>query len=350
MKPPVAPARRCARAIWAAGVAAGLLALPPAQADAVTPLPQRLADTGLHLPGNPGHLQPGVRSFTPQYPLWSDGARKRRWIRLPPGGTVDATKPDAWDFPPGTRLWKEFSLGARVETRFIERLADGSWRYTTYAWNAEGSEALLVPERGATVAMASAPGGRYRLPAQADCRACHEGGASPVLGFSALQLSDDRDPEAPHAEARSPQDLGLNDLVAQGLLRGLPQALRDTPPRIAAPTPRARAALGYLHANCGHCHNADGPLASLEMVLAQPAMGQPYDRNRTLATLAGTRATPDNPQASPLLRRLRAANPNTRMPPLGVQLPDAGALVTLEAWIGHDFPATAPATTPLRKD
>jgi len=33
-----------------------------------------------------------------------------------------------------------------------------------------------------------------------DCRACHEGRTTPVLGFSALQLSPDRDPNAPHAQ------------------------------------------------------------------------------------------------------------------------------------------------------
>ncbi len=44
-------------------------------------------------------------------------------------------------------------------------------------------------------------------PREADCRACHEGAAVPVLGFSALQLSSDRDPLAPHADARTDIDL-----------------------------------------------------------------------------------------------------------------------------------------------
>ena len=65
-------------------------------------------------------------AFSPQYPLWSDGAAKRRWISLPPGTAIDASRPDAWEFPRGTRLWKEFSLDRPVETRFIERLPDGS--------------------------------------------------------------------------------------------------------------------------------------------------------------------------------------------------------------------------------
>jgi hypothetical protein len=94
---------------------------------------------------------------------------------------------------------------------------------------------------------------RYAIPSRTDCLACHEGAAVPVLGFSALQLSADRDPLAPHAEPASGTDLGA--LVARGLLRNLPPALLKQPPRIAAATPIERAALGYLHGNCGHCHS-----------------------------------------------------------------------------------------------
>src|SRR5688572_24156197 len=94
------------------------------------PLPLHLRDTGIDDPRN--------LAFSPQYPLWSDGAHKRRWIQLPPGTAIDATRPDAWVFPPGTRLWKEFALERPIETRLIEQLADGSWRYATYVWNEEG--------------------------------------------------------------------------------------------------------------------------------------------------------------------------------------------------------------------
>lgn len=124
--------------------AAAIAAAPP-------PLPEHLRDTGI--------TAPGVVPFSPQYPLWSDGAEKRRWLWLPPGRFIDGSKPDAWQFPPGTRLWKEFAHdGHAVETRFIERLADGSWRYATYVWNADGSDALLAPAAGfAALPVASAP-------------------------------------------------------------------------------------------------------------------------------------------------------------------------------------------------
>ncbi|MET0541438.1 MAG: hypothetical protein ABWZ88_06750, partial [Variovorax sp.] len=109
-----------------------------------TPLPRLLSQTGLYLPGSTD-VSPGIVAFSPQYPLWSDGTRKRRWIQLPAGNTIDATRVDAWEFPVGTKLWKEFGYSRRIETRTIERMADGSWRYATYVWRADGSDAVLAP-------------------------------------------------------------------------------------------------------------------------------------------------------------------------------------------------------------
>jgi hypothetical protein len=140
------------------------------------PLPGRLSDTGLYVEGSISRVQPHVLAFTPQYPLWSDAATKRRWVRLPPGTAIDASEPDAWKFPRGTRIWKEFSHERRVETRYIERLADGTWRYATYVWTPDGSDALLAPERGSELMLV--PTARaYRVPSRDDCRACHEGAA-----------------------------------------------------------------------------------------------------------------------------------------------------------------------------
>src|SRR5262249_15711432 len=128
---------------------------------AAEPLPRWLGETGL---GAPGTL-----AFTPQYPLWSDGAAKRRCIPLPARTAIDASNPDAWGFPVGTRLWKEFGFDRPVETRMIERLADGSWRFATYVWNFEGTAAELAPDEGfRALQVAAAPNGRYAVPSRAD--------------------------------------------------------------------------------------------------------------------------------------------------------------------------------------
>jgi hypothetical protein len=313
-------------------------------ASAAPPLPQRLHDTGLYVPGTMT-VRAEVLSFAPQYPLWSDGTTKRRWIALPPGTAIDATRPDAWEFPRGTRLWKEFSFGRRVETRYIERLADGSWRFATYLWNAEGTDAQLVPDDGTVIAVAGAPGGRYSVPSRNDCLACHEGPAVPVLGFSALQLSPDRDPLAPHAEPARAEHVDLKRLVASGRLRNLPQQMLESPPRIAASNPTARAALGYLHGNCGHCHNEAGALAGVEMVLAQQAAAPAESSAKVLASLLGhsSRFRPHGAESAQriaagggsnvLTLRMKTPNRLARMPPLSVQVVDDAGVALVERWI-----------------
>jgi hypothetical protein len=293
--------------IAAAALACGLCA----QAE---PLPMHLRDTGLSDPRN--------LSFSPQYPLWSDGARKRRWIYLPPGAAIDASRPDAWEFPVGTRLWKEFSLGGPIETRFIERLPDGTWRYATYIWNEAGTDATLAPAEG--IAALPARDG-YSIPSEYDCRACHESAAVPVLGFSALQLSSDRDPLAPHADARS--DIDLDGLVARGLIKNLPPVASR--PRIDANSPIERAALGYLHGNCGHCHNDTETRVPVDLTLAESVAGGSAHVLRSLLNVR-----------SRFLARVSSRDPQRQMPPLGTRLIDVEALALIERWISEQSSTT----------
>jgi hypothetical protein len=318
-----------------------------ASVHAQQPAPSSLADTGLYVAGSTTIVRSDNVSFSPQYPLWSDGATKRRWLHLPAGAFIDGSQPDAWEFPRGTKLWKEFSHGRRVETRLIERLEDGTWRFSTYVWNAEGTEASLAPAEGIRgLPVDAAPGGRYVIPAEVDCRACHEGAAVPVLGVSALQLSSDRDPLAPHAEPFRHGDADLHALIERGWLRNVPAQLRDRTPRIAAPSPQARAALGYLHANCGHCHNRNGSPAPVDLALARSAIAE-TDYGATLRSLLDARSRyrapgmhagaryidPGKPDASVLTARMRTREPLMQMPPIGTREADREALELIEQWI-----------------
>jgi hypothetical protein len=340
----VHPALQKAKTALAALILGAWSQVAAAQPAAPAPLPQHLHETGLYTgPGT--KIDPKNIGFSPQYPLWSDGAVKRRWIYLPPGTAIDASHPDAWEFPVGTRLWKEFSVDRPIETRYIERLADGSWRFASYVWNEDGTDATLASADGTVLEVRDAPRGRYSIPAEGDCRACHEGAAVPVLGFSALQLSPDRDPLAPHAEARS--DIDLAGLAARGLIRNLPRQLLQSPPRIAGRSPAERAALGYLHGNCGHCHNDNGAPAPVDLTLAQSAIGGAAGAERVLRTMIDAPSrfrghgldknapliAPGRPDASVLVARVRSRNPQTQMPPLGTQMLDADALALLQRWV-----------------
>lgn len=294
--------------------------------------PAHLSDTGLFVKGSTDEVRPDVLPFSPQYPLWSDGALKRRWIYLPPGTFIDASRPSAWEFPKGTRLWKEFRLERRMETRFIERLADGSWRYATYIWNEDGKDAVL--------ALSGAQLHAYAVPSESDCRACHEGPAVPVLGFSALQLSPDRDPLAPHAEKSRSNDVDLHALVERGLVRNLPPSFLTTPPRIIASSPTERAALGYLHGNCGHCHTKSSDASvPVDLLLSQDVTDADGTAKilRSLRTASSQFRAPGTSAAVPLVSalsmRMQSRNASVQMPPLGTAIPDSEGLALIARWI-----------------
>lgn len=329
-----------ARLIAVAGaIAAGTV---PAAHEVPPPLPQRLSETALY-DGAPANIRPENLAYSPQYALWSDGAVKRRWLFIPAGSWIDAADPDHWVFPVGTRLWKQFGYERPVETRLIERLADGSWRFAVYAWEPDGLDAVLAPAQGlAPRPVAAAPGGSYEILSRDDCRACHEGTRTPVLGLSALQLSADRDPGARPVEIPATNEIGMRFLLDEGLLRNLPQELIAVPPRINASTATARSALGYLHANCGHCHNSAGPLAEMQLALeqrvgdaqtlgvAQRLAGQPSEFR-----LPGVdhRLVPGRPELSMIALRMRSRDPLVQMPPLGTHAVDAAGVALIDDWI-----------------
>ncbi|MET0529479.1 MAG: hypothetical protein ABW003_14295 [Microvirga sp.] len=342
-----------ASAIGAAGLAMILCISLLASVDAISQItarrpPPTLHETGLYADGATLQIDPGHLAFEPQYPLWTDGAAKRRWISIPPGSAIDASDPNAWVFPAGVRLWKEFSFGGRpVETRFMELHADGQWRYAAYAWSPDGREALLTSEKGRRGAYPFRDGRSHSIPSVSDCKACHQGGRTEVLGFSALQLSRDRDPAALHIEQQSDPIVDLNSLAAAGKLVGLLTPLLESPPRIAAASAEERAALGYLHANCGHCHNDAGSLKNIGLFLRQ-AVGR--STQSAIATTVGypikkrapgqsaeaeLRIDALHPERSGLVQRIASRYPALQMPPLGTELVDSEAVALLSQWISQ---------------
>ncbi len=321
--------------------------------------PERLTDTGLFLPGRPGVVDERNRPFSPQYPLWSDGATKRRWVYLPPGATIDASDANAWDYPVGTRFWKEFAFdGRKVETRLLWKASSAGWVAASYVWNEEQTDAVLAPEAGLPGVVEIAQGRRHGIPARADCVACHGSPLRP-LGFGALQLSTDRDPNAIHGEPLGPGMLTLATLVDEGRLAPARQDLVSSPPRIRAASPRTRAALGYLAANCGACHDRSGAITANLPSLAYGDLAA--DGDAVAQSLVG-RATrwqapgvpegesvvldPGAPDHSALLARMRSRRPSSQMPPLGTVVRDQQALDALALWLATDLAAPRVASGP----
>ena len=310
--------------------------------------PPSLRETGLYADWEAKRVGPEKIRFSPQYPLWTDGAIKTRWLELPPGGFIDASDPDVWQFPVGTKFWKEFKFARRAETRLIEHTANG-WQFATYAWSEDEREAPLAPERGIARSVVIRDTVRHAIPSRSDCRSCHEGSPARILGFSTLQLSADRDPNAPHAEPLPEGAVTLRSLVDRGLVRGLPSALIDIAPRIAAGTPTARAALGYLHGNCSYCHTLGGELANLEFSLRYPlaapaapppayttTVGRPSKFVPSIWESPAERVRRGDPDRSVLLFRMASRNPVAQMPPLGTRIVDDEAVALIRRWIAEE--------------
>ncbi|MBC8132791.1 MAG: hypothetical protein H7X95_07400 [Deltaproteobacteria bacterium] len=285
------------------------------------------ADIDARVPG------PGVTAFEPTYKLWSDGADKRRWIRLPPGTQIDSTDMDHWVFPIGTKLWKEFSRdGVLLETRLIERYGEGPDDYWmgAFAWEADQSDAVFVVDGQKDIA-----GTIHDAPAQKDCDVCHRGDVGRVLGFSAVQLSGP-------TSAAVPAGPKLADLKAMDLLSH-PPAEGGYPVPGDADTAQA---LGYLHANCGHCHNKNGTAwHDTQMVLRLRVADSAANTLEVCASiLAGKlqywrggaitmRVAPGQPDASAIVARMQIRGSDDQMPSLATELVDPTGLATLRRWI-----------------
>jgi hypothetical protein len=348
----------CAGGVFALAFALAIALLPSGrQAAAAQPFPEDLRATGLYSDFAAKTIDPRNLHYSPQYALWSDDAGKERWIYLPPGAAVDASDPDIWSFPAGTKVWKEFSFGGRrVETRLIESLGEGRLAFAAYAWNADGTEARLAPQKGLRNVVEVRPGAWHDIPGVWDCRACHVGDKEEILGFSALQLSPDRDPEAPHLEPVSAGMVDLATLIERKLVRDYPEDWASRPPRIAASPGDGRAALGYMHGNCGNCHNLSGPLEARGLILRHSVASGAPDEKAIIAGLGhpshfpipdaepGTSffLRPGDPEHSAIVYRMSTRNPLRQMPPLGTAIADDEALKLVRRWIETDLlPADA---------
>ncbi len=287
-------------------------------------------------------INANAREYTPRFPLWSDTAEKRRWIMLPPGTTIDTSDADFWKFPLGTKLWKEFTRdGVRVETRYMEKIqADdelsGAWFFATYVWNS--TQDMAVETRDGVT---DANGTLHDVPTRANCRECHDAlHPTRVLGIGAIQMDFD----APGT------GLDLDQLVLENLLSVPPPG--STTPHYPLPgTAVDQAALGYMHANCGHCHNPTSSnfghtqvqlrltTGNLDTLQDTVVYGSTVGITSNLTYMEdGTPFTiivdPGSPDTSSLIRRMTSTQAARRMPYRGSEMPDeTGGIAELRAWV-----------------
>lgn len=293
----------------------------------------RLSSRGLYSNISRRTTVSSALEYEPDYPLWSDGAQKRRWLILPPGKNIDTSDMAHWRFPVGTKLFKEFSLrGKLIETRLVERVANtGSVKRDffmgTFVWLKDQSDAVLTTE-----GVKDALGTDHDVPEQTACIQCHRGEPSAVLGFSAVQLS------------RS----GMIDEVADAKLLSVKPERRFLIPGNEIQS----VAIGYMNANCGHCHSAEGIADVMRLRFLPSEADGPLEETELYKTTIRRQITdwkvhpddlqqrviPGDPEHSALLYRMlqRGTEPpasDDAMPPIATEQVHSEGVAAVEAWI-----------------
>jgi hypothetical protein len=207
---------------------------------------------------------------------------------------------------------------------------DGWWEIA-YVWSVDGSDAVASP-----TAVKDAQGTFHDVPEQAACPKCHVNVADGIIGFSAFMLS------APGGNGQ------LTQLAKAGLFSNPPQAELQ-PPGDALD----QEALGYLHANCGHCHNDEtlelGSQSILRLRLLStdktvdatglgrttrythmqhPMQHPPYGESTMIVV-------PGVPHLSGLWLRMIDREDDYAMPPLATEVLDPVGAQTLYDWIAR---------------
>jgi uncharacterized repeat protein (TIGR03806 family) len=312
-------------------------------------MPPRLSHTGVFR--DLATLTPvdGLLPYEVNAPLWTDGARKQRWLLVPrhhdDGGGVSFARYGEWYFPSGTVAVKQFDLAVderdprvvrRLETRILIRGLDGQLFGATYRWREDHSDADLVGSaRHEAVAITMADGSTrsqtWTYPGPADCLACHNRAAGGLLGISTRQLNrpgEDGQNQIAHWNTLGVFDPPLDADQFHDLPR-LPD-YRDEGTDLAE---RVRS---YLDANCSHCHRPGAlnfasydaryeiPLERQNLLFARPVNDYGIDRARYVK--------PNDPWRSMLLVRLEKTD-TMKMPPLGRNVVDDQAVALLRRWI-----------------
>jgi len=286
---------------------------------------------------NPPRAAADLVPYDLNSPLWSDGALKRRWVRLPAGTTLGYAGQGAFDFPIGTMVVKEFSYVQTpgdpttrrpVETRFLVKREDAGWEGYGYEWTPAFSDATLLDEaatKRVTWSYAGGDGGHTQIyPTRDECRTCHVRAAGDILGLQAGQLNRTHDYGGVFDDQlRTFEHLGLFGAVSAA------DAGRFANPHDTT-EPLARRVRGYLAANCSQCHQPGGARPTRDFRWETPFedthlcdAGAPF----------GAAIVPGDSMSSLLPAKMEGVAFGNRMPPLATDVVDTDALSLVNEWI-----------------
>ena len=281
-------------------------------------------------------------------PLFSDYARKARFIWIPEGGTAVLQSDDHIEYPTGTALIKNFYYpdiednGKRtiIETRLLVKRSSG-WDALTYIWNESQTEAhLSIIGDTRQVSALDDRGNKfeidYVIPDKNQCKNCHDRGRkiSP-LGPKPSNLNH----EFQYDNEKKNQ---LKYWVENNLLQTpTPFSVNFTMTDWAdTNAPLADRALSYLDVNCGSCHHSKGSahISGLRLTVNEP---NPFNLGVNKPPVSAGKGSgdlpfdivPGDPDRSILLYRMQSTDPGAMMPEIGRKLVHHEGVQLIRDWI-----------------
>lgn len=282
--------------------------------------------------------------------LFSDYAYKKRFVKIPAGSKALYHPSEAFEFPEGTVLIKNFYYPADfrnpteniriLETRLLI-LENGIWKTLPYIWNEAQTEAYLdVAGKNIDVSWTHTDGTikniKYSVPNMNQCKGCHLlGNKVKPIGPNARQLNKDFD-------YKTETENQLVYWEALELLEEKPD--QKLIPKLASYEnenelldARARA---WLEINCAHCHRPEGPaktsgLHLLADVTDQIALGvgkAPVAAGKGSGGLLYG-IVPGKPDQSILQYRIESTHPGVMMPELGRTIVHEEGVALVRQWI-----------------
>ena len=359
---------------WTQRFGLGVVGIYLAGAAAAAPLPDNLDAYGVvKSDGKTLTITGNTMVYGLSATLFTDYALKFRTLTLPVGSTVGYKADGALDFPVGTIISKTFYYARdpknaggwlktaavhagesidlaqyqMVETRILQREADGNWIANTYIWNPEQTSAALR-RIGYTVkgSLRDPAGGGpqafdYLVPNARQCQSCHA--VNSTIGQAGIEPIG---PKAKHMNLDYGYAGGsMNQLKKLGtvaLWKDLPADLAGIGRTVAYTDTKASTearARAYVDINCAHCHHKLGDARQSGLFLSPDATGSHLGvcKQHVAAGSGGANLTfdivPGKPDQSLLVTRMEATSGQAMMPRMGRSLVDKEGVALMRAWV-----------------
>jgi uncharacterized repeat protein (TIGR03806 family) len=313
--------------------------------------PALLSATGCINMADPTKPAAGLLPYAVRSALWSDGAAKERFVRIPDGAKIhvldcsvetaacmppglggNGEEDGHWEMPVGTVLVKNFSIeGKHIETRLLMRRSTSNltgWKGFSYEWNDAQTDATLLPDdsTGKDKPVGSAEQ-IWHYPSRSQCMDCHTRYAGRSLGPSTQQLNSD----FAYADGSMNQIAKLEQL---GLFDVAPKALAGYPDPFGTEATLDERARSYMQTNCAICHRPAGAATTVDMRYTTPFADMKLCEKveRDAGKVPDYRLVPGTPAESGVSFRMHTLE-TTRMPKIGSNVVDTDGIALIDAWI-----------------